>query len=250
MPETILLVDDEQSFREELRCSLDDYNVLEASNGQEALSLLSKPHEIDLVILDFKMTGLTGTETLNLIKKRSPWLKVIMLTAFSSKDIAVESLRGKADDFLEKPVDIDRLIAAVEKHLESAGQENETGLSGIERKISRVKRYLERNWLKKVSLEDAAAAVSLSPKYLSRVFKEVAKTGFVEYKLKVKTGKAKEFLAETGATISDISDRLGFMNPESFMRIFKKTTGLTPTEYRKKHKKARLKTHQLPGSRR
>jgi len=74
-----------------------------------------------------------------------------------------------------------------------------------------------------LSLEDAAGAVSLSPKYLSRVFKEVTGTGFMDYKLKIKIDKAKELLKGTGSTISEISDKLGFMNPESFTRIFKKS---------------------------
>ena len=115
MSETILIVDDEKEFREELVCSLDEYNVIEASDGQRALEILNKPNEVDLVILDYKMPGLTGTEILSVIKKRDPELKVIILTAFSSKDIAVESLRGQANDYLEKPVNIDKLKQIIEK---------------------------------------------------------------------------------------------------------------------------------------
>jgi len=55
----------------------------------------------------------------------------------------------------------------------------------------------------------------------------VAGVGFIDYKLKVKIDKSKELLTRTGCTVSEISDKLGFMNPESFMRIFKKTTKLT-----------------------
>ena len=239
MPETILLVDDEKEFRDELRCSLDEYRVLEACDGQEALKTLNKPHEIDLAILDVRMPGLSGTEVLKVIKKRSPELKVIMLTAFSSKDIAVESLRNQADEYLEKPVNIDKLKECIVKLLESTKKEDELSATDIEQKINRIKRYIERNWLKKVSLEDAAETVGLSPKYLSRVFKEIAGTGFMDYKLDVKIKKAKELLTTTGSTISEISDKLGFMNPESFMRIFKKITKLTPSQFRKKQKRAR-----------
>jgi len=66
----------------------------------------------------------------------------------------------------------------------------------------------------------------------------VAKTGFLDYRLKVKTEKAKELLKTTNYTVSDISDRLGFMNPESFMRTFKKVSGTTPTKFRQKAKRA------------
>jgi YesN/AraC family two-component response regulator len=241
LAETILLVDDEKDFREELRCCLDEYKVLEACDGQEALKILGKPNEIDLVILDVKMPGLSGTEVLKVIKKRSPSLKVIMLTAYSSKDIAIESLRGQADDFLEKPVNIDKLKGVVEKLLESSKQQDELSATDIEQKINRVKRYVERNWLKKVSLEAAAGAVGLSPKYLSRIFKDITGTGFMDFKLKIKISKAKLLLVETGSTISEVSDKLGFMNPESFMRIFKKVTGVTPTGFRNNKKRVRLK---------
>jgi YesN/AraC family two-component response regulator len=234
MTETILIVDDENEFREELKCSLDEYKVLEASNGQEALKILTKPNEIDLVILDVRMPGLSGTEILKIIKKRESGIKVIMLTAFSSKDIAVDALRGQADDYLEKPVDVDKLKNSIENLIEAKKDKNKLDITDIKQKIERVKRFVERNCFKKVSLEDAAKTVGLSPKYLSRVFNEVAGIGFMDYKLKVKIGRAKEILTTTGCTISQLSDKLGFMNPESFMRIFKKVTGMTPTKFRKK----------------
>ncbi|MGA2091130.1 MAG: response regulator [Endomicrobiales bacterium] len=236
MPEKILIVDDDDDLRQEMVCSMDEYDVVVACNGQEALKILSKPHEISLIILDVKMPGLSGTEVLKLIKKREKNMKVIMLTAFSSKDMIMESLRGQADDYLEKPVDIDKLKGVVEKLLEAKKSTDEAGESTIEQKINRVKRYIERNIFKKVSLEDAAQIVGLNPKYLSRIFGDVAGMGFMDYKLKIKIDKAKEILNTTGSTISEISDKLGFMNPESFMRIFKKVTGKTPTKYRKRKK--------------
>jgi two-component system, response regulator YesN len=239
MPETILIVDDEKEFREELKCSLDEYRVIEAGDGQEALKILNKPNEIDLAILDVRMPGLSGTEILRIVKKRTPEFKVIILTAFSSKDVAVESLRGQADEYLEKPVNIDKLKEVIEKLLESSKHKEELSASEIEQKVNRIKRYIERNGLKKVSLDGAAETVGLSPKYLSRVFKEITGTGFMDYKLDVKIKKAKELLLTTGSTISDISDKLGFMNPESFMRIFKKVTKTTPSEFRKKKKRSR-----------
>jgi two-component system response regulator YesN len=236
MPEKILIVDDDDDLRQEMVCSMDEYDMIEARDGQEALKILNKPHEIGLIILDVKMPGLSGTEVLKLIKKREKNMKVVMLTAFSSKDMIMESLRGQADDYLEKPVDIEKLKAVVEKLLESKKSTDESGDTTIEQKINRVKRYIERNIFKKVSLEDAAHIVGLNPKYLSRIFGDVAGMGFMDYKLKIKIDKAKEILNTTGSTISEISDKLGFMNPESFMRIFKKVTGKTPTKYRKRKK--------------
>ncbi len=102
MPYNVLLVDDDKMFREELREALEDYRVVEAANGKEALEILKKPNEIDIVMLDVMMPGLPGTEVLKEIKKISPSLSVVMLTGYSSKDVAIEALKGRADDYIEK----------------------------------------------------------------------------------------------------------------------------------------------------
>jgi len=79
-----------------------------------------------------------------------------------------------------------------------------------------------------------ANAVCLSPKYLSRVFKEKTGEDFNYYKLGIKISKAKELLTGTAKTVSEVSDKLGYRNAESFIRIFAKFTGKTPTGYRKR----------------
>ena len=175
MPYQILLVDDDREFREELRECLDEYDVIEAASGSEALKLLKRPNEIDLVVLDVMMSGLRGTEVLKEIKTRHPELKVIILTGFSSKDIAIDALKGRADEYLEKPLDIYRVKAAIAGLLgESEVRADPTDRSTAG-KIARVKRFLERNWHKKVCLKDVSLPVGLSDKYLSRLFK--AETG-------------------------------------------------------------------------
>jgi YesN/AraC family two-component response regulator len=238
MPDKILVVDDDEAFREELKASLTEYDTIDAPNGQEALKILSKPNEIDLVLLDMKMPGLNGTEILKLIKKRESDLGVIMVTGYASKDTAIDALRGQADDYLEKPADIDKLKETIERVLETKKYRNNfNNTNDMNQKIERVKRYIERNCFKKVTLDDAANIVDMNPKYLSRVFNDVAGISFIAYKLKIKIDRAKEMLMETGATVSQVSDKLGFMNPESFMRIFKKNTRMTPSEFKNKKKR-------------
>jgi two-component system, response regulator YesN len=241
MAETILIVDDDAELREELKCSLDEYDVKEAEDGQKALQVLSRPNDIDLVILDVKMPGMPGTEILKLIKKREPHISVIIFTAFSSKDTAIEALRGEADEYLEKPIVIDFLKKVIERILENKQGTSDLNAIGVNGKIEKIKRFLERNCFKKVSLNECSAIVSMSPKYLSKVFSEITGISFVNYKLKIKIQKAKEFLDDTEMTVSQISDKLAFQNPESFMRIFKKITGRTPSEYRNKLKPASSK---------
>jgi len=111
----------------------------------------------------------------------------------------------------------------------------------LEDKIKHVQDFLMRNFHKKVTLEDAASAVYLSPKYISRLFKEYTKTGFNEYKLSLKLEHSKKLLQKADYTVEQISYDLGYQNPESFIRQFKKFTKQTPSEYRNKFKKNNTK---------
>ncbi len=239
MPYTILLVDDDDVFRKELRQCLDEFDVVEASDGEAALKILKRPNEIDLVILDVKMPGESGTGILRKMKEIAPGLGIIILTGHSSEDTAIEALKGHADDYVAKPCSPCKLKEVIETLL--AGKRLESGEGGddIGGKIARVKEYLERNCFKRVALADAGRAVSLSPKYLSRVFKEKTGKGFSEYRLGIQIEKSKALLEKGGYNVSEISNKLGYLNPESFIRQFRKFTGCTPTGYRKRHKAGR-----------
>lgn len=234
MPEKILVVDDDEDFRSEFKVSLEEYDVLEADSGQKALELLRKPNEIDLVILDVVMPGLTGTEVLKEIRRMSPGLGIIMLTGYGSKDTAVEALRCSADDYVEKPVDIDRIKEIIEKVLDTRKVRSEVSVTGAKGKVERTKRFAERNCHKRTSLKDAAAAIYLSPKYLSRIFKQNTGTRFSDFRLQIKMREAKSLLEDTGYNINQIAEKLGYQNTESFIRMFKKLTSNTPTQYREK----------------
>jgi YesN/AraC family two-component response regulator len=156
-----------------------------------------------------------------------------MLTGSNSKDVAIEALKNRADDFIEKPMDVDETRTIIEKLLGEKDSEGIPDTGNISAKIEKVKKFIERNFDKKVSLEDAAAHAGLSAKYLSRAFEDIAGTGFSGFKSAVKVKKAQELLKQ-GYNINQISDRLAYANAESFIRTFKKATGFTPAAYRNK----------------
>ena len=93
--------------------------VRAANSGQEALSVLAETEpdalpEIDVVVLDIKMPGMDGIETLKQIKARHPVLEVILLTGHGAVDTAVKGLKAGAFDYLLKPADFDELTVKLE----------------------------------------------------------------------------------------------------------------------------------------
>jgi YesN/AraC family two-component response regulator len=234
MADKILIIDDDPELRSELRDLLESYEVVEASSGEEALKILRKANEIGLVILDVMMPGASGIDVLGRIKKTDPKLNIIILTGHSSKDVAIEALKGRADDYIEKPPNARKITDAVERFLgEPSGQVSSLSSLSLKDKVEKVKRFIERNRYKKITLKEAANSVCLSPKYLSKIFTNYSKIGFTDYKLKVKIDAGKGLLRESGYNVDQISYKLGYENTESFIRQFKKITGKTPAGYRR-----------------
>lgn len=235
MAEKILLVDDDHEFRGELKEMLDGYDVVEASSGREALNLLKRANNINLVILDVMMPGLSGTEVLREIKKTDPFLGIIILTGYSSKDIAIEALKARADDYIEKPLDSLKIKEIIARVIGNRHSQDHEYANDIESKIDKVNHFIEANCFKKFSLKDAADVVCLSPKYLSRVYRRKTGKSFSDYKLKIKIRKAKELLINKGYNVNQVSDKLGYENAESFIRMFKKITAYTPAAFCRKN---------------
>ena len=111
----VLLVDDEAEFVETFseRLELRDLEISKAFNGEEALQVLETNRTIELVILDVKMPGMGGIETLAEIKKRYPLVEVIMLSGHADVESAIEGMKQGAFDYLMKPCDIDQMIVKV-----------------------------------------------------------------------------------------------------------------------------------------
>jgi len=110
---TVLMVDDEEKFRETTRKILNKrgFNTILAASGEEAIEKISE--NPDVVILDIKMPGIDGLEALKEIKKLAPEAPVIMLTGHGGEDSARDALGKGAFDYLTKPCDIDLLASKI-----------------------------------------------------------------------------------------------------------------------------------------
>ncbi|GAB6144832.1 response regulator [Desulfocicer niacini] len=115
----LLLVDDEERYLKTTRRLMEKkgYSVSVATSGQEALETLKK-QTIHVVILDVKMPGMDGNETLKVIKQLYPLVEVVMLTGHATVDSAIDGLKSGATDYLMKPADIDDIIEKAEEAYE------------------------------------------------------------------------------------------------------------------------------------
>ena len=115
----ILIVDDEQSYRQLLSLVFegDGHTIRTAINGRDALEIL-QTEPADVVISDVKMPDMDGIEMLQALRETQPELGVILMTAFASVETAREAFKLGADDFIQKPFDVEELKLIVKKTLE------------------------------------------------------------------------------------------------------------------------------------
>jgi len=113
----ILICDDEEGVRESLRLILEErYDVDVAEGGAEAVAhVAQQPYQ--LLFLDIKMPQMDGLETLKRVRKLAPTMPVVILTAYQSMDIAKQTLKLGANDYLSKPFDRAQILDAVKQLL-------------------------------------------------------------------------------------------------------------------------------------
>ena len=167
---TLLIIDDEKNIREGLAANfeMDGYNVKLAENGKQGLEFLAKG-DIDLVITDLRMPGISGEEVLRKVTTETPGVPVIVLTGHGSIDSAVDAMRNGAYDFLTKPLNLDQLSLIVKRALEARELslqhkqlknevEKEHVLDNIIGKSAEMQKVFER--IKKVSASKASVLIT------------------------------------------------------------------------------------------
>ncbi len=116
---TILVVDDDQAHRTMLRTLLSGwgYKIVEADDGQVAIEKVYE-QAFDMILMDIRMLKVSGLEALDGIKTYNPAIPIIIMTAYSSVETAVEALKKGAYDYLTKPLDFDELRLAMERAMD------------------------------------------------------------------------------------------------------------------------------------
>jgi len=116
MSERVLLVDDEQDFLTIMteRMTARGMEVTTASSAAEAINILDK-ETFDAIVMDFQMPEMDGVAALKAIKDKKPELQVILLTGYATVEKTVEAMKIGANDFLEKPADLEALSEKIKK---------------------------------------------------------------------------------------------------------------------------------------
>ncbi len=114
----VLVIDDEPDIRAVVRLALEklDYYVIDAADGQQAIALLNEgehPMVIDVIITDIRMPNINGVESIDYFQREYPSIPLIVLTGFPDVALAIQLMKRGVIDYLIKPVERDKLTAAV-----------------------------------------------------------------------------------------------------------------------------------------
>ncbi len=115
----IIIVDDEQDVRDVIRLQLEQkgFNILEATNGQEAIDLLRTGDNmvnVGLILCDIRMPKVNGVECIDFLKREAPGVPVVVVTGYPDSDLAANLLKKGVKHYLVKPVEKEKLLAIVD----------------------------------------------------------------------------------------------------------------------------------------
>jgi len=130
-----------------------------------------------------------------------------------------------------------KLIALIIEQFNTTVSESQNALfSKYRTAIDTALRYIDEHFTEKIYLEDICKMALMSPSSFSYIFRQSSGSTFTEYLQHKRILKSKELLAKTNLSIMDISEKTGFNDTAYFNRVFKKTVGVSPGQYRKEQK--------------
>lgn len=250
----VLVAEDESIERKVLCKLLDKYlsgvcTVVSAKNGTEAWNVFEaeQPH---IAILDIHMPGLTGLEVARKIRAAGSACAIIFLSAYDNFAYAKEAISIRATDYLLKPYGERELIATVEEAMriyeyygaifhkaeelpapDAASPENSVGLRNSQIK-EEIEQHIHAHFGEDLSMQDVARTMNYSDAYFCKLFKRCFKVNFSTYLNEYRIERAKELLTSTHSSVREISTACGYTDSTYFARVFRRVTGVTPSEYR------------------
>ncbi len=195
----ILIIEDEKLIRWSLRQKFEgrNFNVTEVECGDEAMAALEQGI-FDLIMLDYKLPDMTGLDILSKIRENDSDVVVIMMTAYSSIESAVDAMKLGAYDYLTKPFDMDQLLRTVDKALET---------TKLRREVRELRRHVSHEYGVDCIIGQDACMIELYD-----IIHRVAESGASTVFLRGESGTGKDLVARV---IHYSSDRA----PKPFMNV-------------------------------
>lgn len=238
----LLIAEDEDMIRngmeKYIRLHTDRFTkIYLAKNGQEALDFIFQNHP-DIMLLDVQMPVKDGIEVMKEAKGAEILPMTIILSGFEEFRYAQQALRYGARNYMLKPSrssDILAQILELADEIEGVQQKEtaeENGNSGL---VERAREYMEEYYNEDLTLQKVAEIVGISSGYLSTLFSQFLNEGFVDYLNRIRIEHACAYLKQNYFKTYEIAYKVGFRDEKYFARVFKKVTGMTPSEYKKSH---------------
>lgn len=237
----VLLVDDEIIIREGFK-RLFDWDshgcevVGEASDGMEALGQIDTLLP-DIVIMDINIPIMNGLKVIEMSRAKHPDIAYVIVSGYDNFAYCRQALRLQITDYILKPVNyeefgscIDNLKISIYRNKGNSEPDCE---KTEERVISSITRYMQEHISEEISLSVLADEFHLNSQYISQLFKNEIGVGFLSYLTNIRIEKAKKLLLSTSLSVTEIAENTGYSDYRVFTKVFKKTEGITPSQFRR-----------------
>ena len=212
---------------------VDELEIFASSNGRKASQICDEVKP-DIALLDIEMPGMNGIELAKYIKEKYAECIIIFITAYDRFDYAIEAMHIKAFDYLLKPWKEERLCELINTAIENVRSMQKTD-SIVHSQKDIIKDYIDRNYKKDISAKDVAGILGYSDVYFSKVFKQLFDDNFINYLTKIRIDRAKVLLKDISFNIKEVGKSVGYADSNYFTKVFKRSIGISPSEYRSKH---------------
>lgn len=212
---------------------VDELEIFASSNGRKASQICDEVKP-DIALLDIEMPGMNGIELAKYIKEKYAECIIIFITAYDRFDYAIEAMHIKAFDYLLKPWKEEKLCELINTAIENVRSMQKTD-SIVHSQKDVIKDYIDRNYKKDISAKDVAGILGYSDVYFSKVFKQLFDDNFINYLTKIRIDRAKLLLKDVSFNIKEVGKSVGYADSNYFTKVFKRSVGMSSSEYRSKH---------------
>jgi YesN/AraC family two-component response regulator len=229
----ILLVEDDRVLRGLMRDALGhQYRLVEAETVKEATSDLETP--VDLALIDYSLPDGNGFDVLQALRAVSPALPVIMMSAYSTENLAIKAFRVGVTDYMKKPLSFSYLRGRLSEVLEGRknGEPPESRDCSEVFVMECIVAFIEENYMQRLSRDTLAERACMDRYKFSRLFKERFGKNIKSYLNDVRTKRAAELLNNHDLSISEVAYSVGYGTVPHFYRVFREVFGISPREYR------------------